>query len=163
MKLYQFLLLLTFCSALINALYMDRDTPLPEKIRRKKDKKEGLHINIPVFKDVYLTDCRMRFDRGKAYCDFVDKKYRDKKLYVMIPFKYSMAYIEPENLNVATKIVEWYVRDKDDKLVDEVVETGAMEDVEAGDAYHDIILLYLLNFSFSVFILSHVMAVSIIS
>jgi len=137
MKFYQFILLFTFCSILINAYSINGDIPLSENLRYNSNKKEELHINIPMRSDVYVTNCRYRHDRKKVYCDFKDK---DKKnLYLMIPITNILGKVKKNNVSVKKWSV--YKRIKRDgeylwPYTDEIMETGSFESIEVGDNYH---------------------------
>jgi len=135
MKLYQFLLLFTFFSVLINAYSINGDIPLPENLRINIDgKKKALCINIPGLTDEYVTNCRLRYDRRKVYCDV-----KGKGLYVMIPIT-KAATTDKKATEVTVK--EWYVLKKEEGQTDEwngvneIMETGWFEKVEAGDTYY---------------------------
>jgi len=138
MKLYQFFLLFTFCSVLINAYSINGDIPLQEKLRKNVGgKKEELCINIPGLGDEYVTDCRYRHDRQRVYCNIKGKK----DLYAMIPIRSSLT----SNKNATELTVkEWYITKKEERSdgghewngVNEIMETGWFEKVEAGDTYH---------------------------
>jgi len=133
MKFYQFFLLFTFFSVLINAYNINGDIPLPENLRLSVDgKKEALCINIPGLADEYVTNCRYRHDRKRLYCDIKGKK----DLYVMIPIKNAVA----TNVRETDIIVEdWYILIREEgqwKGVNEIMETGWFEKVEAGETYH---------------------------
>ena len=104
-----------------------------ENLRKNIDgKKEALCINIPGLGDEYVTNCRLRYDRRKVYCDV-----KGKGLYVMIPFKIADAGNERET---EVTVKEWYVSKKGQfnewKDVNEIMETGWFEKVEAGDTYY---------------------------
>jgi len=136
MKFYQFFLLFTFCSVLINAYSINGDIPLPEKLRTNYDrKKEALCINIPGLSDEYVTDCRYRHDRQRIYCNIKGKK----DLYVMIPIT-KAATTDKKATEVTVE--EWFILKKEEGQTDEwngvneIMETGWFEKVEAGDTYY---------------------------
>jgi len=143
MKLYQFLLLFTFCSVLINAysINSDGDIPLPENLRKCDIiDKEELKINIPWKGDKHVTNCRYRHRELKAYCDI-----KDSNLYVIIPIIEIFGEIK-DDIN----ITEWAVCKKYESTfnlfgsdfperyaeTNEIMETGAFESIEVGDNYH---------------------------
>jgi len=142
MKLYQFLLLFTFCSVLINAYSINSDIPLPENLRKfEMGDKEDLCINIPWRGDEYVTNCRYRHSEQNVYCDI-----KGSKLYVIIPIIETFGEIKND-----INITEWHVvkktevpfeiygpKKEDYRYVDsnEIMETGAFESIEVGDNYH---------------------------
>jgi len=138
MKLYQFLLLLTFCSVFINAYSVKGDILLPENLRKNVDgEKEKLCINIPGLKDEYVTNCRYHHNEQKVLCDIEGKN----DLYVMIPVRSGL-------ITAATKteinVKEWYIKKRVELSnggyewvgCNEIMETGVFEKIEAADNYH---------------------------
>jgi len=144
MKFYQFLLLFTFCSVVINAYSINGDIPFLEKLRvNERERKDDLCINIPMKRDVYVTNCRYRHDRQKVYCDIKG----NKKLYVMIPIIDHLGKITKNDVtvtrwqvykrvNIPRDPFGGNVRDYNWLEVNEIMETGSFESIEEGDNYH---------------------------
>ena len=144
MKLYQFLLIFTFCSVFIKAYNINGDIPLPEDLRVNENKdKDDLCINTPWLKDKYVINCRYHHNEQKVYCDIKD----EDELYVIIPIIEYSGKITKDDVTVT----EWTVFKRveisynpfggnDIKYnwieTNEIMETGSFESIEVGDNYH---------------------------
>jgi len=135
MNLISFILLITLCLTLINAINVD-DLQIEIK---------DLHIVVPDNVDVYVNNCRYHQGSKRVNCDFVKEEYREKKLYITIP-------VESEGeFKSNDQILKWdlaecqynYIIPNDNNnmcyFINELAYTNSFEINEVDDTYEKII------------------------